>query len=252
MVETQTPKSLCKLLAGNPYPGRGLAVGFTPDGKSGVIVYFIMGRSANSRNRIFEEVESDVYTRAYDESKVEDPSLILYAPVRTLLVADYFYVIATNGDQTDTVFHALKDGKTFESALATRCFEPDAPNYTPRISGLLRCSKQNEPDYTLSILKSADAEGHYCNRFFYDYPKRPGAGHFLSTYVTDGSPLPSFSGEPVPIDIPGDVQAFAGDIWENLDENNKISLYVRKLDLETLASESVLINRHGRNEGSAT
>lgn len=245
-------QSLPQLLAANPYPGRGLAIGYTPDGKHAVIAYFIMGRSANSRNRLFEEVDGDLYTRAFDESKVEDPSLIIYAPLRVHEAPERYSLIATNGDQTDTVYDALAQGRTFEQALATRCFEPDAPNYTPRISGLLQVAGSGESDYRLSILKSVDAEGSACSRTLYHYPAQPGTGHFISTYVTDGDPLPSFEGEPVAIAIPDDIDAFAEELWEHLNAGNKISLYVRTLNLETKETQNVLINRHRRDERDAT
>lgn len=239
-------RSLAGLLAGNPYPGRGLAMGCAPDGRKAVLVYFIMGRSANSRNRVFEEKGTDLFTRPFDGSKVEDPSLIIYAPLRVLDRDGRYSLILSNGDQTDTIFDALTRGGSFEEALETRCFEPDGPNFTPRISGLAEWTAGGEKGYRLSILKSADPEGTGCLRQTFRYPMLPGTGHFLSTYVTDGAPLPSFEGEPRRIDIPQDVEDFAREIWSNLDPDNKISLYVRSVDLETKETLNVLINRHGR------
>lgn len=210
----------------DPYVGRGIIVGMTPDGRA-VIAYFIMGRSENSRNRVFEILTKDetaksgLYTKPFDASKVEDPSLIIYRAV-----GDHENsTVVTNGDQTDTILTALENGGTFESALETREFEPDAPNFTPRISAML--TYRNEGfDYKMSILKSVDAEGSGCARYFFNYPARPGVGHFIHTYVGDGNPLPTFQGEPERIAIPDDVEAFANDLWNSLDENNKISLYV--------------------------
>ncbi|HPF17964.1 MAG: IMP cyclohydrolase [Bacillota bacterium] len=239
-------RSLPALLAGNPYPGRGLAMGCAPNGQKAVFVYFIMGRSANSRNRVFEEKEQDLFTRPFDPSKVEDPALIIYAPLRVLVRPDRYRLILTNGDQTDTIFDALQRGETFEQALETRCFEPDGPNFTPRISGLAEWTNGGAKSYRLSILKSADPEGTGCLRQTFSYPMLPGTGHFISTYVTDGAPLPSFEGEPVRIDIPGDAEGFARDLWERLDPDNKISLYVRSVDFATRKTQNVMINRHGR------
>ena len=239
-------RSLPALLNGNPYPGRGIAIGCAPGGHRAVLVYFIMGRSANSRNRIFEEKEQDLFTRPFDPSKVEDPSLIIYAPLRVLVLPDRYTLILTNGDQTDTIFDALQRGGSFEQALETRCFEPDGPNFTPRISGLAEWTAGGEKSYRLSILKSAGPEGTDCLRQTFRYPMLPGTGHFISTYVTDGAPLPSFEGEPVRIDMPQEVEGFARALWESLDPDNKISLYVRSTDFATKESQSVLINRHGR------
>lgn len=236
-------QSLPLRLSGNPYPGRGIAIGSTPDGLRAVVVYFIMGRSANSRNRIFVEEAGSVFARAFDESKVEDPSLIHYAPVRVYSSQDDYALIVTNGDQTDTIYGALERGETFEQALSTRSYEPDAPNYTPRISGLL-AAEDDGWRYRLSILKRVEGQGERPHRFFYHYPLCAGIGHFVSTYVTDGTPLPSFEGEPVPIEIPDDIDAFTEQIWSSLDEQNKISLYVRCIDLETKQSFGRVINRH--------
>lgn len=228
-----------ELLKGNPYVGRGIVIGKTPDGKKAAAAYFIMGRSENSRNRIFEEKDGAVFTRAFDESKLEDPSLIIYAAVREYENK----LIVTNGDQTDTICEGLKAGKCFNYALKSRCFEPDAPNLTPRISGILEF-ENNDFTYEMSILKSADAEGTACNRYLFSYPALPGLGHFIHTYVTDGSPIPTFQGEPERMAIPQDIDEFAAQLWNNLDEANKISLYVRYTDLADGSNESRLINKN--------
>ena len=233
--ETLTMK---ERIAGNPYVGRGIVIGKSDDGKKAIFAYFIMGRSENSRNRIFVENGEEITIYPYDESKVEDPSLIIYSPVKR--VADD--VIVTNGDQTDTIEEFLKQGKDFRSALKTRCFEPDGPNWTPRISGILHLA--NGFDYQMSILKSADAKGIACNRYTFDYEALEGIGHFIHTYVTDGNPLPTFFGEPERVSIPSDYKAFAKDIWENLDSNNKIALHCRSIDLETGKWEGVTYNRY--------
>jgi len=218
-------KTVTERLAGNSYPGRGIIIGTTPDEKM-VVAYFIMGRSENSRNRVFEQREDGLYTKAYDESKVADPSLIIYRAVGE----HEGNIVVTNGDQTDTILSALKVGGSFEGALRTREFEPDAPSFTPRISGMV--CYDFDVTYKLSILKSADAEGTDCVRYFYEYPATPGVGHFIHTYVGDGSPLPSFQGEPERVVIPEDTEAFADELWASLDENNKISLYVNVIDEE--------------------
>ena len=228
-----------ELLKGNPYVGRGLVIGKTPDGKKAAVAYFIMGRSENSRNRIFAECDGAVYTRPYDESKVKDPSLIIYAAVRSYGNS----LIVTNGDQTDTIYDGLKAGKSFHDSLKTRKFEPDAPNLTPRISGILNFS-DGDFNYELSILKSADEEGSACNRYLFSYPSLPGLGHFIHTYVTDGNPIPTFQGEPERMAIPQNIDEFASRLWENLDESNKISLYVRYTDLRDGSTESRLINKN--------
>ena len=214
---------LCALVSGNPYPGRGIVLGMTPDGNASVAAYFIMGRSVNSRNRIFAEEPDGIRTEAYDPSKLEDPSLIIYHPVRQVGRG----LIVTNGDQTDTILEFLKKGLPMEQALRTRTFEPDGPNWTPRISGLL------SPDgsYKLSILKSADAAGSACVRQTFEYPGLPGVGHFLHTYVTDGDPIPTFQGEPERVTIDGGIDAFTEALWNALDPNNKISLFVRFTNL---------------------
>lgn len=234
-------KSMKEAIAGNPYVGRGIVIGKSEDGEKAMFAYFIMGRSENSRNRIFKENGDEVIIYPYDESKVEDPSLIIYSPVKK--VANK--VIVTNGDQTDTIEEALKNGKCFRHALKSRAFEPDAPNFTPRISGILNLD--GEYTYSLSILKSADAQGSACNRYTFDYEPLNGLGHFIHTYVTDGNPLPTFLGEPERVKIPNDVRTFADEIWNNLDKNNKISLYCRAIDLKSGAVESVLINGHEVN-----
>lgn len=224
------------LLSANPYPGRGIVLGQTPDGTRMVAAYFIMGRSPNSRNRVFERTEDGIRTRAYDPSKVEDPSLIIYTPLRTVDGT----LIVTNGDQTDTVRDALVAGRSFEDALETREFEPDAPNLTPRISGLLL------PDgrYQFSILKSADAEGSACSRFYFNYPPLAGVGHFLHTYNSDGDPLPSFTGEPRRVAIADDVEEFTQMMWEALDPDNRVALYVRSVSLTGGPECDYLINQN--------
>ena len=221
---------LTELLRSNPYPGRGIVLGQTPDGKHAVTAYFIMGRSANSRNRIFVEEPDGIRTEAYDPSKLEDPSLIIYHPVRQFGRG----LIVTNGDQTDTIRDYLKKG------LPTREFEPDGPNWTPRISGLL------SPDgsYKLSILKSADAQGSACVRQTFEYPALPGVGHFLHTYVTDGNPIPTFQGEPERVAISDDIDTFAAALWESLNEANKISLFVRFTDLASNTFTQRIYNKH--------
>ena len=224
------------LLSANPYPGRGIVLGQTPDGTRMVVAYFIMGRSPNSRNRVFERTEDGIRTRAYDPSKVEDPSLIIYNPLRTVGSS----LIVTNGDQTDTVRDAILAGSSFEDALETREFEPDAPNLTPRISGLLL------PDgrYQLSILKSADAEGSACSRFYFNYPPLAGVGHFLHTYNSDGDPLPSFTGEPRRVAIADDIEEFTQMMWKALDPDNRVALYVRSVSLTGGPECDYLINQN--------
>ena len=224
------------LLNTNPYPGRGIVLGKTADGKQSVAAYFIMGRSVNSRNRVFVEDGEGLRTRAFDPSKLSDPSLIIYAPVRVLGNK----IIVTNGDQTDTILEFLERGLPMEQALRTREFEPDGPNWTPRISGLL------SPDgsYKLSILKSADPEGSACERQTFEYPGQAGVGHFLHTYVTDGNPIPTFQGEPERVAITGDIDAFTAAVWENLNPDNKISLFVRFTDLETNTYTQRILNKN--------
>lgn len=228
-----------ELINGNPYVGRGIIIGKSEDGKKAVAAYFIMGRSANSRNRIFTEKDGVIYTEPFDASKVEDPSLIIYAAVRERENK----LIVTNGDQTDTIYDGLANGLTFSKALESRCFEPDAPNLTPRISGML-AFEDGDFTYEMSILKSIDAEGTDCARFTFDYPSKAGLGHFIHTYVTDGSPIPTFQGEPERVQVPDDIDEFADAIWNNLNEDNKISLYVRYTDLESGKAESRIINKN--------
>ena len=228
-----------ELIEGNSYVGRGIVIGKTPDASKAVIAYFIMGRSENSRNRVFAEEDGVLYTRPFDESKVADPSLIIYAAMRSFDNK----LIVTNGDQTDTIYNGLAAGKSFGEALESRQFEPDAPNLTPRISGILNFDN-NDFTYQMSILKSADAEGTACNRYLFSYPALPGLGHFIHTYVCDGSPIPTFQGEPERMVIPDDAEEFTRRLWNCLDENNRISLYVRTVDLKTGAVENRLINKN--------
>ena len=232
-----------ELVKGNPYVGRGIVIGKTSDGENAVSAYFIMGRSENSRNRIFAIENGDVYTKPFDESKVEDPSLIIYSAVRKIDNK----LIVTNGDQTDTIYNFIKEGKCFTSALKTRCFEPDGPNFTPRISGMLTF-ENDDFKYKMSILKSIDEEGSDCQRFTFDYPSKNGLGHFIHTYVTDGNPIPTFQGEPERVEMVNDIDAFTKDLWDNLDGNNKISLYVRYTNLKTNKYEERLINKNGENK----
>ncbi len=228
-----------QLINGNPYVGRGIVIGKTADGKKAAAAYFIMGRSANSRNRVFTIKEGEIFTEPFDVSKVEDPSLIIYAAIRSFENK----LIVTNGDQTDTIYDGLKAGKSFSQALTAREFEPDAPNLTPRISGMLSFA-DNDFSYEMSILKSADAEGSACNRYTFSFAALNGLGHFIHTYVTDGNPIPTFQGEPERVAIPDCIDCFTSSIWENLDENNKISLYTRYIDLETGSYEERLINKN--------
>ncbi len=228
-----------ELIKGNPYVGRGIIIGKSDDGKKAVFAYFIMGRSENSRNRVFVLEEQVLYTKPFDESKVKDPSLIIYRAVRETGNK----VIVTNGDQTDTVFDGINNGESFFEALKKREFEPDAPNLTPRISGMLTFEKGSFT-YDMSILKSIDKDGSGCARYAFSYPGTAGLGHFIHTYVTDGNPIPTFQGEPERIYIPSDPDAFTYDIWEALDEDNKISLYVRYTDLSSGEKEERLINKN--------
>lgn len=228
--------TIAQAVGATSYPGRGILAGKTPDGTRLFLAYFIMGRSVNSRNRVFVEDGEGLRTRAFDPSKLSDPSLIIYAPVRVLGNK----IIVTNGDQTDTIRDFLEQGLPFEQALSTREFEPDGPNWTPRISGLL------SPDgsYKLSILKSADAEGTACARYTFAYPGLAGVGHFLHTYVTDGSPIPTFQGEPERVAIPDTLEDCVNLLWSNLNEANKISLYVRYTDLATGTWEERIVNKY--------
>jgi len=240
--------SLPEMLKSNPYPGRSIAIGVSADGLRAIIVYFIMGRSENSRNRIFVEQGDEVVILPYDEEKVEDPSLIIYSPVKVYKARSKQFTIVTNGDQTETIYKALLQEQGFEEALKARSFEPDAPNYTPRISGMFSLSYEGEHQYILSILKSADPAGSACIREFFHYPLIPGTGHFISTYVTDGSPLPSFEGEPAQIDIPNNIREFADDLWSHLNDQNKIALYVRSIQLDTGHTDGIVINKHKETE----
>lgn len=231
-------KTMEAAVKGNSYVGRGIVLGRSKDGKKAASAYFIMGRSENSRNRIFLEEGENVMIKPFDESKVEDPSLIIYYPMRKYEDK----LIVTNGDQTDTIYEHLQEGKSFEEALDTRCFEPDGPNWTPRISGMFTFGQ--ELTYKMSILKSTDAEGSACNRYYYNYPALAGLGHFIHTYVQDGNPLPTFCGEPERVEIPDDIDAFTTEIWNHLDADNKISLYVRYVDLETGKATNRMINKN--------
>ena len=232
-------KTIAERLSGNTYPGRGIVLGVTPDGKTAVAAYFIMGRSVNSRNRVFVQEPDGIRTEAFDPSLMKDPHLIIYHPVREAGQG----LIVTNGDQTDTIYNGLAAGKSFGEALESRQFEPDAPNLTPRISGILNFDN-NDFTYQMSILKSADAEGTACNRYLFSYPALPGLGHFIHTYVCDGSPIPTFQGEPERMVILDDAEEFTRRLWNCLDENNRISLYVRTVDLKTGAVENRLINKN--------
>lgn len=231
-------QELFKLLSENPYPGRGIALGRSADGKRSVVVYFIMGRSVNSRNRIFEKTADGIRTRAFDESKMTDPSLIIYHPVRSFGRG----LIVTNGDQTDTIRDFLERGLPFDQALRTREFEPDGPNWTPRISGVMK------PDgtYNLSILKSLDGDPACCCRYFFEYDApTAGAGHFIHTYLENLDPLPSFEGEPRRVAIDAtDAQSWAREIWSGLNGENKVSLYVQLFDLESRQRDICIINKH--------
>ena len=230
--------NLNELLRSHPYPGRGILLGRSVDGGKAVIAYFIMGRSENSRNRVFEVTDDGIRTRAFDESKMTDPSLIIYHPVR--VVGDD--TVVTNGDQTDTIRDGLLEGKVFAQSLRTRTFEPDCPNYTPRISGLLH----KDGSYALSILKSADGEPSSCRRYFFGYEKPlAGQGHFIHTYQENRDPLPSFEGEPRQVSVTApNAAALARELWESLNEDNKVSLFVRYIDLATGETDTVIKNKH--------
>ncbi len=227
------------VLKANTYPGRGIVIGKSEDGKYAVTAYFIMGRSENSRNRVFIEKGEEVIIHPFDASKVEDPSLIIYSPIRKYGQN----LIVTNGDQTDTVYDGLIAGKSFEEALRSRCFEPDAPNFTPRISGMMTFA-DGDFTYKMSILKSADEKGSVCNRYTFEYAPICGLGHFLHTYNCDGNPIPTFTGEPERVAIPNDIDDFTRTLWNNLNEQNKISLYVRYIDLATGKIENRMINKN--------
>ena len=232
--------SLKNELKNNTYPGRGIVIGKSPNGKYAVTAYFIMGRSENSRNRIFVEEGEGIRTQAFDESKLSDPSLIIYAPVRVLGNK----TIVTNGDQTDTIYEMMNSQLTFEQALRTREFEPDAPNYTPRISGIMKI-ENGEYHYAMSILKSNNGNPQACNRFTFAY-RDPvaGEGHFIHTYMSDGDPLPSFEGEPKPVEIGDDMEAFTDMLWNSLNEENKVSLFVRYIDIATGEYNTKIVNKN--------
>ena len=225
---------LLELLKSNPYPGRGIVVG------KDCVYYWIMGRSQNSRNRVFEAIPGGIRTVAADPAKLEDPHLIIYNPVLTLNDT----TIVTNGDQTDTIYELMDKQMTFEQALRTREFEPDAPNYTPRISAVMHV-ENGQYNYAMSILKSNNGNPDSCNRYTFAYNNCPaGEGHFISTYMHDGNPLPSFEGEPKLLAIPDDMEEFASLLWESLNEENKVSLFVRYIDIATGTYESKIINKN--------
>ncbi len=228
-------------LKSNSYPGRGIVIGKSADGKNAVSAYFIMGRSVNSRNRVFVEDGDGIRTQAFDPSKLEDPHLIIYAPVRVLGNK----TIVTNGDQTDTIYELMNQQQTFEQSLRTREFEPDGPNYTPRISGIVKCS-EGKMNYAMSILKSADGNPDCCQRYTFSYDAPiAGFGRFIHTYMSDGDPLPSFEGEPTLVEIGNDdIDTFADKIWNALNEDNKVSLFVRYIDIATNTAESRIINKN--------
>jgi len=228
--------NICDELKNNAYPGRGIIIGKTNDSENIAIAYFIMGRSENSRNRIFALDGNGIKTKAFDEAKLTDPSLIIYAPVRVVNGV----TIVTNGDQTDTVYDFIADGKSFEEALRTRTFEPDAPNFTPRISGVVTGS-----DYKLSILKSAEGDENSTQRYFFEYssPKK-GEGHFIHTYKCDGNPIPSFEGEPKLVKIEGNIDEFTNSIWNSLNVDNKVSLFTRFINVKTGESDTRIINKN--------
>ena len=232
--------SIEKELKENSYPGRGIIIGRSKDGTKAVTAYFIMGRSENSRNRVFVENGEGIRTQAFDPSKLQDPSLIIYAPVRVLGNK----TIVTNGDQTDTIYELMDRQQTFEQALRTREFEPDAPNYTPRISGIMHI-ENGHYNYAMSILKSNNGNPDACNRYTFAYNNCPaGEGHFIHTYKCDGNPLPSFEGEPRLVEIPDDIDAFAALLWDSLNEENKVSLFVRYIDIATGTYESRIVNKN--------
>ena len=232
-----------KELQENSYPGRGIIIGRSADGTKAVTAYFIMGRSENSRNRVFVEDGEGIRTQAFDESKLTDPSLIIYAPVRVLGNK----TIVTNGDQTDTIYEGMDKQMTFEQSLRSREFEPDGPNYTPRISGVMHV-ENGKYSYAMSILKSNNGNPESCNRYTFAYENAAaGEGHFIHTYMHDGNPLPSFEGEPKLIAIPDDMEAFANTLWSSLNEDNKVSLFVRYIDIATGKYESKIINKNQRS-----
>ena len=233
-------KTIGERINGNPYVGRGIVLGKTEDGKNAVSAYFIMGRSENSRNRVFTVKNGEVFTEPFDASKVEDPSLIIYAAVRSFENK----LIVTNGDQTDTIYDFISKGKCFSESLKTREFEPDAPNYTPRISGILHI-ENGEYNYAMSILKSNNGNPDACNRYTFAYSNPvAGEGHFIHTYMGDGNPLPSFEGEPKLVGIPNDMDEFANLVWTSLNEDNKVSLFIRFIDIETGKYETKIFNKN--------
>lgn len=232
--------SLEQELKGNAYPGRGIVIGRSEDGTKAVAAYFIMGRSSNSRNRIFAEEGEGIRTEAFDASKLEDSSLIIYAPVRVLGER----TIVTNGDQTDTIYDGMEKGMTFEQSLRSREFEPDGPNYTPRISGVMEVAK-GQYGYAMSILKSNNGSPGACNRYTFSYENpAAGEGRFIHTYMHDGSPLPSFEGEPKLVDISGGIDEFTEKVWNSLNEENKVSLFVRYIDIATGDYETRIVNKN--------
>ena len=233
------PVDIKQDLAGNSYPGRGIVIGQSADGKQAVVAYFIMGRSVNSRNRVFVEEPDGIRTEAADPAKMEDPSLIIYHPVRQMGRG----LIITNGDQTDTIRDFLEKGLPFEQALRTREFEPDGPNYTPRISGIVERG-EGSFTYKLSILKSCGGDPDFAQRFFFEYAPKAGLGHFIHTYKQDGDPIPSYEGEPTPVFIEGDIDAFTASLWQHLNEDNKVSLFTRFIDLETGKAETRIVNKN--------
>lgn len=238
--ESMEKKSLAQELTGNAYPGRGIVIGKSPDGKYAVTAYFIMGRSSNSRNRIFVEDGEGIRTQAFDPAKLTDPSLVIYAPVRVLGNK----TIVTNGDQTDTIYEGMDRQMTFEQSLRSREFEPDGPNYTPRISGIMHI-ENGAYNYAMSILKSNNGNPDGCRRYTFAYENpAAGEGHFIHTYKCDGEPLPSFEGEPKLVEIPDDVDAFTDMLWNSLNEDNKVSLFVRYIDIATGTYRTRIVNKN--------
>ena len=232
--------SLEKQLSSNAYPGRGIVIGRSADGTKAVTAYFIMGRSENSRNRVSVEDGEGIRTQAFDPSKLVDPSLIIYAPVRVLGNK----TIVTNGDQTDTIYELMDKQMTFEQSLRTREFEPDAPNYTPRISGIMHI-ENGSYNYAMSILKSNNGNPESVQRFFYEYMEPvAGEGHFIHTYLHDGNPIPSFEGDPTPMEIKGDIDSITKEVWESLNEENKVSLFVRTINLKSGEEQTRIINKN--------
>lgn len=233
------PVNIAAELSDNSYPGRGILLGKSEDGRCAVAAYFIMGRSVNSRNRVFEAEGEELRTKAHDPALLSDPSLVIYFPVRVLPGT----MIVTNGDQTDTVRDFMQQGKTFEEALRTRTFEPDPPIFTPRISGIIHFA-DGDFTYKLSILKSTDGDEHFAQRQFFEYEPKAGLGHFIHTYQGDGNPVPSFEGEPTPVTLSGDIDTFTNTLWQNLNEDNKVSLFVRYVDLNTGKAETRIVNKN--------